>query len=81
MKEIHTLPIKFKRHAAEMLLDRFDMSPDEIRHFIKTGKHIKKPRKDGEVGIIQSRIGDSGIRFVYTVRHGILWIITVEECK
>lgn len=76
---MHTLPIKFKRHAAEMLLDRFDISVDEIRHHIKAGKHIKKPKKGGDTGVVQSQVGGVGIRFVYTVRSDIMWIITVEE--
>ncbi|ATZ61278.2 MAG: DUF4258 domain-containing protein [Methanosarcinales archaeon Met12] len=71
--------MRFKRHASERLIKRFQMSSDEVRHHIKTGKHIKKPEKEGNIGIIQSKIRDSQIRFVYVVRNKILWIITIEE--
>jgi hypothetical protein len=55
------------------------MKTDEVRHYLKTGKHIKKTNKDGEIGIIQSEIGNARIRFVYTVRSGIIYILTIEE--
>lgn len=46
------------------------MSTDEVRHYLKIGKHVKKVNKDGETGIIESMIGNSRIRFVYTIRKG-----------
>jgi len=55
------------------------MATNEVRHCLKTGKHIKKPRKDGDIGIIESVIGGFTIRFVYTIRSGIIYIITVED--
>ncbi|MDW7728037.1 MAG: hypothetical protein SCH70_13205 [Candidatus Methanoperedens sp.] len=55
------------------------MKTDEVWHYLKTGKYIKKCNKDGEIGIIQSEIGDARIRFVYTVRSGIIYILTIEE--
>ncbi len=55
------------------------MKTDEVRHYLKTGKKIKKTNKDGEIGIIQSEIGDARIRFVYTVRSGTIYILTIEE--
>ncbi len=55
------------------------MKTDEVRHYLKTGKHIKKCNKDGGIGIIQREIGDARIRFVYTVRSGTIYILTVEE--
>ena len=55
------------------------MKTDEVRHYLKTGKHIKKTNKDGEIGIIQSEIGEERIRFVYTVRSGTIYILTIEE--
>ncbi|VVB96435.1 Uncharacterised protein [uncultured archaeon] len=81
MQNIHTLPINFKKHAALMLIERFELSLDEVKHYIKTAKIIKSVEKDGNTGILQSTIGDSKIRFVYTIRQKALWIITVEECK
>ncbi len=81
MQNIHTLPIKFKKHAALMLIERFDLSLDEVKHCIKTAKIIKSVEKEGNTGILQSTIGDSKIRFVFTIRQKALWIITVEECK
>ncbi len=61
-----------------MLRLRFQMKTGEVRHHLKTGRHIKKLQKDGKIGIIESRIGGSKIRFVYTIREGTVWIITVE---
>ncbi len=76
--DIHRLPIKFKPHAALRLIKRFDMDIEEFRHFLKTGKMIKKPKKEGSVGIIQRNIGDVKIRIKFTIRQKTLWIITVE---
>ncbi len=75
----HTLPIKYKRHASDRLKKRFQMATDEVRHCLKTGKHIKKPRKDGDIGIIESVMGGFTIRFVYTIRSRVVYIITVED--
>lgn len=64
-----------------MLIQRFELSLDEVKHYIKTAKIIKPVDKDGNIGILQSVIGDSKIKFVFTTRKNALWIITVEECK
>lgn len=61
-----------------MLRRRFQITTREVRHHLLTGKHVKKPKKEGSIGIIASRVGGSKIRFVYTVRNGVVWIITVE---
>ena len=76
--DIHKLPIKFKTHAALRLIKRFDMDIEEFRHLLKTGKMIKKPKKDGHIGIIQRKVGDTKIRIKFTIRQKTLWIITVE---
>lgn len=81
MQNIHTLPLNFKKHAAIMLLERFELSLDEVKHYIRTAKIIKPVEKDGNIEILQSTIGDSKIKFVFTIREKALWIITVEECK
>jgi hypothetical protein len=77
--DFHKAPIKYTIHASNRLKKRFQMKTDEVRHYLKTGKHIKKTNKDGEIGIIQSEIGNARIRFVYTVRSGIIYILTIEE--
>ncbi len=64
-----------------MLIQRFELSLDEVKHYIKTAKIIKPVEKDGNIGILQSDIGDGKIKFVFTIRKNALWIITVEECK
>ena len=79
MIDFHTLPIKYRRHASDRLKERFRMATGEVRHCLKTGKHIKKPRKDGDIGIIESVIGGFTIRFVYTIRSRVIYIITVED--
>jgi len=81
LQNIHTLPINFKKHAALMLLQRFKLSLDEVKHYIKTAKILKPVEKDGNVGILQSTIGSTKIKFVFTIREKALWIITVEESK
>ena len=76
--DIHKLPIRFKTHAAMRLIRRFDMDIEEFRQLLKTGKMIKKPKKDGHIGIIQRKLGDTKIRIKFTLRQKTLWIITVE---
>ena len=75
-------PIKLKRHAALRLIERFDMSIEELRHIIKTSRYEKRPRKEGrkegDIGIIERRIGRNKIRLIFKVERGIVWIITVE---
>ncbi len=77
--DIHKIPIRFKPHAALRLIQRFDMDLEEFRHFLKTGKLVKKPKKEGSIGIIQRDIGDVQIRIKFTIRKKTLWIITVES--
>jgi len=81
LPEFHTLPIHFKKHAAQTLIQRFGLSLEEVKHFIKTAKIIKPVEKNGTIGILQSKIGSFKIRFVFTIREKSLWIITVEESK
>jgi hypothetical protein len=76
--DIHKLPIRFKTHAALRLIKRFDLDIEEFRHLLKTGKMIKKPKKDGHIGIIQRKLGNTKIRIKFTIRQKTLWIITVE---
>ena len=79
MVDFHNAPIKYTIHASNRLKERFQMKTDEVRHYLKNGKNIKKTSKDGEIGIIQSEIGNARIRFVYTIRSGIIYILTIEE--
>jgi hypothetical protein len=81
LQNFHSLPIHFKKHAALMLLRRFELSLDEVKHYIKTAKIIKSVEKDGNIGILQSNIGNKKIKFIFTLREKAIWIITVEECK
>jgi hypothetical protein len=80
LRDIHRLPVYFKKHAALMLIQRFGLSLQEVRHYIKVARVIKPLDKDGTCGILQSDIGRSKIKFVCMVREDALWIITVEEC-
>jgi hypothetical protein len=79
LRDIHRLPLYFKKHAALMLIRRFGLSLDEVKHYIKMAKVIRPIEKDGTCGILQSDIGECKIRFVCMVREDALWIITVEE--
>jgi hypothetical protein len=64
-----------------MLIQRFELSLGEIKHHIKTARIIKPFDKEGNIGILQSNIGSSKIKFVCMIKENALWIITVEECK
>jgi len=78
--DIHNIPIQIKKHAAQTLIKRFRLDVDDAEHYIKTAHIIKPIEKDGNIGILQSNIGDSKIKFVCTIREKVLYIITVEEC-
>jgi len=75
---LHQLPIKLKRHAAIRLIQRFDMTIEELRHILKTGKQIKVPGRKGDIGIIERKIGKGHIRIKFKIENEIIWIITVE---
>jgi hypothetical protein len=79
--DIHNIPVKFKKHAAQALSRRFKLEIEDVEHYIKTASVIKSIEKDGCIGILQSNIGDSKIQFVCTIREKTMYIITVEECK
>ena len=76
--EIHKYPIKMKTHAALRLIERFNMSIDELHHLFKTGKYVKKPQKDGDIGILERKVGKKFIRIIFKVKNETIWIITVE---
>ena len=59
--EIHKYPIKMKKHAALRLIERFDMSIDELHHLFETAKYVKKPQLDGDIGIIERKVGNTYI--------------------
>jgi hypothetical protein len=61
------------------LIQRFRLNPEDCEHYIKTAKVIKPIEKDGNVRILQSKIGDIKIQFICTIREKILYIITVED--
>ena len=76
--DIHTYPIKLKRHAAFRVIERCDMSIAELRHIIKTGRYVRKPKKEGDIGMIERSIGKKRMRIKFKVEQGVVWIITVE---
>lgn len=78
MRDIHQLPVRFTNHALRMLVKRLGLSIDEVRHHLKIARVIRPVEKDGSCGILQSDIGNMKLRFVYLVREGTLWIVTVE---
>jgi len=81
LRDIHQLPVYFTDHAARMLILRLGISREEVRHYIKMARIVRPVEKDGTCGILQCDISDTKIRFVYMVRKGALWIITVEVNK
>ncbi|MBU4190278.1 MAG: hypothetical protein KJ886_04715 [Candidatus Thermoplasmatota archaeon] len=54
MVEIHKMTVKFKKHASYMLMKRFGMYTKDVSHCFKVGTLIKKPEKEGDIGILQS---------------------------
>lgn len=76
--KLHTLPIKMTKHAAMRLINRFDMSMEELHHLFKTGKFTKRPKKNGDIGIVERKIGKRDIKIIFKVYDDTIWIITVE---
>ena len=60
------------------MIERFDMSIEELHHLFKTAKYVKRPKKDGDIGIVQRKIGKKFIRIIFKVQDDTIWIITVE---
>ncbi len=81
MRDHHNIPIKITKHAAEALISRFKLDVIDAEHYIKTAWVVRSIEKDGNIGKLQSCIGNSKIQFVCTIRENVLYIITVEECK
>jgi len=48
------MTVKFKKHASYMLMKRFGMYTKDVSHCFKVGTLIKKPEKEGDIGILQS---------------------------
>lgn len=76
--KLHTLPIKMTKHGAMRLINRFDMSIEELHHIFKTGKYTKLPKKEGEIGIVERKIGKKEIKIIFKINDDTIWIITVE---
>ncbi|MEE8168060.1 MAG: hypothetical protein V3T58_04225 [Candidatus Hydrothermarchaeales archaeon] len=78
--DIHNLPIKIKLHASQRIAERINDTMDVgekiyfARQLVKEGKIVKRIEKDGEVGIIKK----GKYRAKFTIRQGILWILTIE---
>lgn len=79
--DIHKMPVKIKMHVSQRIAERINGTMDIeekvyfVRRLIKESKVIKDIRKDGEVGIIKK----GKYRAKFTVREGILWVLTIEE--
>jgi hypothetical protein len=80
--DIHGLPIKIKFHASQRIAERVGkerLSIEEqiyfVRRLIKEGKIVRKVAKEGEVGMIQK----GKYRAKFTIREGVLWVLTIEE--
>ncbi len=81
LRDFQSLQIIFTKHAALMLIERFELDLSEAKHCIKTAKIDKPFEKDGSIGTLQSNIGECRIKFVCTIKRNTLVVITVEECK
>jgi len=77
--DIHRLNIRLKGHAKDRWDERYPNMPYKMLiHHFKTGKMIKKPNKEGEVGRIVKSLKDRKIGFKFIISQGEAWIITVE---
>ncbi|MEK6953868.1 MAG: hypothetical protein AABX01_02600 [Candidatus Micrarchaeota archaeon] len=79
--------MEFDLHNAEIILTK-SASRDAVarlgdadgtlaRALLKSGKLIKRPGKDGEIGIVNHR-KERKVRLVFTVRRGIIYIVSVD---
>jgi len=60
------------------LVQRFDMSIDELKHIFKTGKHLKVPSKEGDIGRVVRKIGERNIEVVYCIKDEEIRVITIK---
>jgi len=73
------MDLNLKGHARRRFDERYpDMSYETMRHHFKTGKLVKKLRKEGSVGKIVKRIGKGKICFKFIIQKREIWIITIE---
>ncbi|MFQ5976100.1 MAG: hypothetical protein ACE5J5_07295 [Candidatus Hydrothermarchaeales archaeon] len=78
---IHSIPVKISLHASRRIAEWVNntIDPGEkiyfVRRLIKEGKIVKNIQKNGEVGIIKK----GRFRAKFTVKAGVLWILTIEE--
>ncbi|MFA5771753.1 MAG: hypothetical protein WC974_03375 [Thermoplasmata archaeon] len=78
--DIHRLKINLKGHARHRFDERFpDMPYEMLMHHFRTGKFIKKPIKDGEVGTVIKRFRYGKICFKFIIQDSEVWIITIGE--
>jgi len=81
--DIHSMPIKISLHASCRIAERINDAMDVeekvyfVRRLIKEGRVVRGVEKDGEVGIIKK----GKYRAKFTVREGVLWVLTIEEEK
>ncbi|MCS4542326.1 MAG: hypothetical protein HY929_08465 [Euryarchaeota archaeon] len=77
--ELHNLPLRYSRHAAIRLKERYKIEKTEqFRHYLKVAKIIRRPEKEGSVGTLETEIGESVVKIEFTIRRGWLWVITVK---
>lgn len=55
------------------------MPYEMLMHHFRTGKFIKKPIKDGEVGTVIKRFRYGKICFKFIIQDSEVWIITIGE--
>lgn len=76
---LHTAQIKYSKHALRELRRWFGPDPAYISNIIKTGKLVRKIKKEGAVGTIEKSTKKGKVVIEFTYRQGVIYIITVKS--
>ncbi|MFQ6055463.1 MAG: hypothetical protein ACE5J3_05720 [Methanosarcinales archaeon] len=79
--DIHTAQIRFTKHARERLVridPDIEIAIDVVKNVIKTGKWIRKSKKNGNINTVVKRYHDYEIKVEFAYRAGQIDIITIK---
>lgn len=88
--DLHSCRIIYTKHSRTRFIQRFleeqeaealEEELEQLKHVIRTGKVVKLPEKDGNVGIIEKRMkkGRFRVKFTYHSPTQTLAILTIEK--
>lgn len=87
---MHNCRISYTKHCRQRFIQRFLEEQDaealeeelgQIEHVIRTGKILKMPEKDGNVGIIEKKTkkGRFRVKFTYHTPTSTFAVLTIEK--